>query len=305
MKQLMQPDELIAHMKEKGITFNEMSEQEAKEFLTNNNYYMKLSAYRKNYEKQACGKNKGKYVNLDFAYIKELSTIDMHLRYIIIEMCLDIEHWIKVRLLNEITCNPDEDGYELIKKFLAKDKNFKILKKISLHKSGEYCKDLISKYYPYFPAWVFVELISFGDLVHLCAFYTELYGKPIFNSKLMNVIRDIRNAAAHSNCLLNKLTEKNDGNKQPHSDITSFIKGITSISKDARQKYLNTQFTYSFITLIYIYNELGPEVVKKKRFKQLKEFMENRVLQNKGYFSSEQRIKGFYEFHKKVIDSLQ
>ena len=32
-------------------------------------------------------------------------------------------------------------------------------------------KDLIEKYYPYFPVWVFVELISFGDLLYFCSFY--------------------------------------------------------------------------------------------------------------------------------------
>lgn len=31
---------------------------------------------------------------------------------------------------------------------------------IHKHKSGEYCKNLIEKYYPYFPIWVLVELIS-------------------------------------------------------------------------------------------------------------------------------------------------
>ncbi len=36
-------DELIEHMKNKGITFLEVSESDAKEFLQNNNYYMKLA----------------------------------------------------------------------------------------------------------------------------------------------------------------------------------------------------------------------------------------------------------------------
>lgn len=105
MKALMSVDELIHHMKEKGITFNEVSEEDAKEFLLYNNYYMKLASYRSNYEKCNEGKRKGQYKKLDFGYLKELSTIDMYLRYIVMEMCLDIEHAIKVRLLREITNN--------------------------------------------------------------------------------------------------------------------------------------------------------------------------------------------------------
>lgn len=81
-------------------------------------------------------------------------------------MCLDMEHVIKVKLIDRITKNPEEDGYDIVRKFLAKDDNLRILKNIKGHKSGEYCKDLINKYYLFFPVWVFVKLISFGDLLY-------------------------------------------------------------------------------------------------------------------------------------------
>lgn len=45
------------------------------------------------------------------------------------DMCLDIEHAIKVKLLNEITNNPEEDGYDIVRKFIATDDNFRLLKK--------------------------------------------------------------------------------------------------------------------------------------------------------------------------------
>ena len=79
MKLLKTSDELISHMKIKGIKFDIVKE-EAKIFLQNNNYYMKLASYRANYDKR---KSNGEYINLDFAYLRELSTIDMHLRYLI------------------------------------------------------------------------------------------------------------------------------------------------------------------------------------------------------------------------------
>lgn len=304
MKKLLSIDELIEHMKQKGITFKEVSESDAKEFLQKNNYYMKLAAYRANYEKCPSGKREGQYKKLDFGYLKELSTIDMYLRYIIIDMCLDIEHAIKVKLLNEITNNPEEDGYDIVRKFIATDDNFRLLKRIRSHKSGEYCKDLIEKYYPYFPVWVFVEIISFGDLLYFCSFYEDAYKKKIINNALMNTVRDVRNAAAHSNCLLNKMTEKIDETKQVNSEISNFIGKMDNISKTSRVNNLKYKFANSFVTLLYVYDELMPEYSKNKRYKELQDFMNGRVVKNKSYFNSNSKIVGVYNFHKKVIDNL-
>ena len=297
MKQLLSIDELIQHMKNRGITFNEISENDAKQFLQNNNYYMKLAAYRANYDKCDTGKRQGQYKKLDFGYLKELSTIDMYLRYIVMDMCLDIEHVIKVRLIKNITNNPSEDGYDIVRKFIAQDDNLRILKNIRSHKSGEYCKDLIEKYYPYFPVWVFVELISFGDLLYFCSFYEKIYGVQIINNKLMNTVRDVRNAAAHSNCLLNKMTEKIDSTKQVNNEISSFIIGMKNISKTSRVNNLSYKFTNSFVTVLYVYDSLMNEIPKQKRYKEIQEFMNGRVVKNKQFFQSNSKIVGVYNFH--------
>lgn len=304
MKELLSIEKLIDHMKSKGITFNEVSESDAKKFLQENNYYMKLASYRANYEKCPTGKRAGKYKKLDFGYLKELSTIDMYLRYIIIDMCLDIEHAIKVKLISDVTNNPLEDGYDIVRKFIAKDDNLRILKNIRSHKAGEYCKDLIVKYYPYFPVWVFVELISFGDLLYFCSFYEEVHGVKIVNNTLMNTVRDMRNAAAHSNCILNKMTERIDSTKQVNSDVANFIKKISAISKTSRVNNLNYKFTNNFITLLCVYDSLMLDSSKQKRYKELQEFLDGRVVKNKSFFKSNSKIVGVYNFHKKVIDNL-
>ena len=304
MKKLLSTDELIMHMKDKGITFNEVSEEDAKIFLQKHNYYMKLAAYRANYEKCQEGIRIGQYKKLDFGYLKELSTIDMYLRYIVMDMCLDIEHAIKVKLLNYITENPLEDGYNIVGKFIAKDHNLRILKNIRSHKSGEYCKDLIEKYYPYFPVWVFVELISFGDLLYFCSFYKEIYGVEMVSNTLMNTVRDMRNAAAHSNCLLNKMTERIDSTKQINHAISMFIRNMENISKTSRVNNLNYKFTNSFITLLYVYDTLMPESSKQKRYKEIQMFLNGRAVKNKNFFNSNSKIVSVYRFHKKVVDNL-
>lgn len=275
MKTILSVQEQIQHMKEKGITFQCVTEAEAADFLANNTYYMKLAAYRANYMKYETGARAGQYRDLDFGYLKELSTLDMHLRYFVLQMCLDIEHAIKY-----------------------------ILKSISRQKSGEYCKNLIEKYYPYFPAWVFVEVVSFGTLFRFYKNYNRKHGHPMMNNKLINIVRDLRNASAHSNCLMNHISEKLEESKQPHSEVISFIKGMSNISQSARRKNLRYKFSYNIVTLLYVYDAFVPEVAKKNRYAQLQDFMEKRMLRNKDYFAEHAQLCGTYHFLKKVLDNL-
>lgn len=302
MKQLHTADELISHMKEKGITFNIESEEEAKDFLSYNNYYMKLASYRANYKKYTGGKKDGQYINLDYAYLKELSTIDMRLRYILSHMALDIEHFLKVKLLKDIENNPKEDGYHIIQKFLAKGDNLRILKKIQAHKASDYCKNLIEKYYPYFPAWVFVELISFGDLAYLCEFYNQYYDVKLADKILLNSVRDIRNASSHSNCLINVLVP---GNNKPHYSVVARVKTIEGLTENSRDKKLRNKFIYDFICLLYAYDEIVTSVpTKQHSYTKLDELFSKRMTRHADWFTSNNLITSSYEFAKKILDTL-
>ena len=303
MKQLLTSDELLEHMEKRGIGFTIDDKEHAKDFLENHNYYMKLASYRANFKKHAEGSEKaGQYINLEFAYLRELSTIDRHLRYLIIQMTLDIEHYLKVKLLNAVENNPKEDGYKLIQGFIAKDPDLRSLKKIQKHKSSDYCKDLIEKYYPYFPAWVFVELISFGELAHLCDFYHQKYGEQIVDRILLNSVQDIRNASAHSNCLINCLTP---GNNNAHQSVVDRVKTISTIGKSSRDKKLSNKILYDFVCLLFAYNEVvSSETTKAKCYEELKRFFNGRMIQNKDWFVKNPTITSSYEFAKKVLDKF-
>lgn len=302
MKQLLISDELITHMQEKGIGFNIENKEQAKAFLENNNYYLKLASYRANYKKYTSGKNTGKYIGLEFSYLRELSTIDMKLRYIVVHMALDIEHSLKVSFLKSIEDNPKEDGYRIIQDFLATDDNLKSLKEINKHKSSDYCKNLIEKYYPYFPAWVFVELISFGGLAYLCSFYSKKYDIDLADNILLNSVRDIRNAAAHSNCLINYLLP---GNNKAHNNVVSRVKKISDISKNARDKKLSNKFIYDFTCLLFAYDEIvTSSETKRIRMLELQDLFNKRMLQNKNWFNNNNLITSSYVFMKKILDSF-
>ena len=112
-KPILTPAQQVEHMKSKGIRFNIVSEAEAEAYLRENNNYFKLRAYRKNFDKYVGGENDGKYINLDFAMLKDLSIIDMRLRYLVIHMALDTEHFLRVKLLRRVQ-EEGEDGYQIV-----------------------------------------------------------------------------------------------------------------------------------------------------------------------------------------------
>ena len=141
-------DEQIEHLKDKGILFNIMDESDAKKYLEQNNNYFKLTACRKNYNKHPDGKNKGKYINLEFAYLVDMAIIDMRLRYQIVHMALDIEHHAKLQLLRKLD-EYDEDGYQIVQDYINSltERQKKIYDgEIERCRRSIYCSGIIEKY---------------------------------------------------------------------------------------------------------------------------------------------------------------
>ena len=57
-------DQLVSEMKNsRGINFNYFNENDAVDYLTNVNNYLRTAAYRKNYLKYNKGTHSGKYIN--------------------------------------------------------------------------------------------------------------------------------------------------------------------------------------------------------------------------------------------------
>lgn len=288
-------------MESKGITFHLISRTEAQQFLQRNNYYFKLASYRANYAKRQRGNRAGQYLNLDFAYLKELSTIDMHLRYLILQMCLDIEHHVKLMLIQDIENNPDEDGYNIVEAFDPdKTKRAGILRRAK----NSYARDLICKYKDTlnYPVWTLCELIDFGSLYALYKTYRERYPqrKQLPKYSLLNPIRNLRNAAAHSNCLIYKLrVPKNHGNV---SDINQIISSIPTIRKSMRAQYLSIVPIHDFVVLLYWYSTYvkSPGLLHRRK-QELYYLFFHRMKEHYSYFTNNQYIQNSYLFCSRLV----
>mgnify|MGYP000913572747 FL=1 len=111
-------EEQVEHLRGKGVTFDLCSAEQARETLSDKTYYFKLAAYRVLFEKRIGGAHDGEYVGLDFGYLRDLATIDHMLRYTLLPMTLDIEHFAKIKLMREVTERADEDGYSIVADYL-------------------------------------------------------------------------------------------------------------------------------------------------------------------------------------------
>lgn len=97
MKHRATLDDQIATLRRRGVSFQEMDEEHARYFLTYNSYYFKLKSYENNYKKIEVNGDY-RYVDIDFAYLVELSLIDFAFSRLVSSLCLAIEHSIKVDL---------------------------------------------------------------------------------------------------------------------------------------------------------------------------------------------------------------
>lgn len=169
-KPILSYKEQIEHFTNKDVSFNYISKESALEYLQNNNNFFKLSAYRKNFQKRD---GTDKYLNLDFAYLVDLSIIDTRLRMLILEMALNIEHFAKVQLLKKVTEADDEDGYQIVTDYvnsLDLKERLHLDNEIERNQTSLYVSELYKKYSAKFPIWAFIEILSFGSFIHFYKF---------------------------------------------------------------------------------------------------------------------------------------
>lgn len=67
----------------------------------------------------------GSYINLDFAYLAELTRLDHHLRETVLSLTLDVEHYMKVEL-NRMIMDAGDDPYGLMASFFDSERERKV-----------------------------------------------------------------------------------------------------------------------------------------------------------------------------------
>lgn len=295
----------IKHLEEKGVKFTIMDRTSASVFLSKNNFFFKLKSYAKNFDK---GED-GKYLDLDFAYLVELSKIDMYFRRLIILLSLDIEHYLKVWLINKTTQNQYEDGYNIVSQFMLVNPGFEQ----EIEKKAKYSvtSDLISHYKGNFAVWNIVEVIGLHELLKLTDFYMKKYKVEFREYSLLWSVRFLRNGAAHNNCLLNSLKvpyKKNggEGSFSINKWLNSKLGEYSSITKEERDQHLANPIVHDFVALQLVIRDLLPSKSDSQlnAINQLGHFIHVTCVRKMEYFTNCHHIRSEYEFVRKVFDNL-
>ena len=162
----------------------------SKKFLVEKSYYFKVSAYRENFDYNKLPNGDIKYKDLEIAYLKELSKIDMYLRYTVLELSLDIEHFLKRIIVDSVTKDNTDDGHTIVNNFLAN--NVKTKNSIMQHAKSPYSAGLVTKYINDMPVWVFAEVSTFGDFLFFYSYYYNTKQiKPFIDNKILNEIKTL------------------------------------------------------------------------------------------------------------------
>lgn len=314
LRPMLKISEMVPYLKNKNIKFELVSEYDAEKYLKENNNYYNVTAYKNNFPKYQCGQLAGKYIDLDFAYLKDLSIIDYRTRMLLFKMIIDIEHYLKIRILNKVEELNIENGYNIVNLYLEHDYNDKKYPK-RVHESirkkvtNEYYKKIFSKYdidgdakIENIPIWEFLEIITFGELINFFDFFTQKCN--LYDNKYIFILREInklRNAVAHNSCVLSEL-DKKDNFHSADTLVINYLKNC-GIGKETRTSKLRNSRIRQITYTLYMFNEIvSSDGVKDNVKHEVSKLFYGRIIINRKYYNNNGLLKSIYEYFDKIIE---
>lgn len=226
-------DEQIETLLSHDVRFELCSTGDARGFLLDRTYFFKLKAFDNKFEKDVSGR----YYHLDFAYLQDISTIDYHIRQVVLRLTADIEHAMKVRFNGLLMRKTTENGYSIVRDF--KNHQNSVYKKKGNNRSftfnfrnSPYTGAIIKKYEGNPPAWLIWEVCTLSTTNDFYKFFLEKNKYEDQTYALLDAVRLLRNAASHNNCLLTAPSTK----LQETTALTSLLGELLPVGYDQQQR---------------------------------------------------------------------
>ena len=306
---LLSIDGQITQLKEKGVTFELCSEEEARAYLADRTYYFKLRSFRKLFDKRVGGERDGQYINLDFGHLRALASLDRDLRYALLPLTLDAEHAARTKLIRNITENPDEDGYAVCADYMASlnhDERRRRKRDVGMLKKDIYCGDLLKKYGSdpaKMPSWVLLELFSFGSFVDLYLFCAKRWGDKGMENEhyLLRQAKSVRNACAHSSGMLNGFRQFDDTIET--DDNVEKALANTGLSHRVRTSRMDCPRIKQITTLMYAHSTTITEGRSRERAVESMQRLKARMAEVMELMPTNDAVTSSLNFFTAVIDN--
>lgn len=303
-KPLLSIDEQIAHMQRQGIKFDICSVDEAKDYLANHNNYFRTRSYRTGFLRHESGINNGKFISLDFAALKGLASIDESLRYTLLLMALDIEHQVKMLILKAVH-ESGEDGYLIVQDYLmekSSDSKSSLSKEISVYGKSIYCDGALERYKENPPIWVFLEFLSFGKLTYFSQFVAKRCSDKILEEVYYHLlaIRLLRNACAHSSCVINDLKSHSAGHRTRSTVSQALIE--IGMGHKMRTRRMANERIRQIATLLFTHQLLIKDGASRKRVQIQLHKVYTEINQREALYSHNPPTQAFFDFFGILVD---
>lgn len=298
----------VEHLRSQGVTFDLMSEREAAEYLSGANDYLRTRSYRKLYPRQLEGERKGQYVNLDFASLAALSSLDRQLRETFLAISVDVEHFAKMKVLG-LAQERGEDGYGVVADFeasLSRKQRKALSSTLDRRSQGdEYAGGLISHYQGDMPLWVFVEVIDFGMFLTLYKFCAGRWGDAVMEQEhyVLKGVKALRNATAHNHCTVNGLTASAEGPAYETNELITASLNAAGLgrTKSRRAKLANLRVAQIAATL-YASNALCTRPDTRMRHARLLKALRDRYEGLVPAIRPTNSLASYFDFLWKLVD---
>ena len=217
------------------------------------------------FPKRVGGPRDGQYAGLDFGHLVDLAAIDRELRGFLLPLTLDVENSAKTRLIERITKKPGEDGYSILSDYLAAlnhgDRNRREGELRRLQNDA-YLGPLVSRYsIGEMPAWVFLELSSFGAFADFYLFCANRWGDSRMRDEhyMLRRANSLRNAAAHSSAIVNGLGSPLSAPQLRYPAPLAAALGEIGMSKRLRRSKMRNPRILQMAVLAYAYSRFVPK----------------------------------------------
>lgn len=262
LKPITSPEQQIELLKDKGVTFKGCAEDRALEILANAETYLHLSAYRVLFQRHEDGPDAGKFVNLDFGNLLDVSALDDALRETFRLMAKDVERAVRVWLVSE-AARRGEDGYGIVADFVSSlPRSFRegLRRDLILRShADEYTGSLINHYRDAMPVWVLLEVVPFGMLLAFYLFCVERWGET--NKREVHYalkdVKAVRNCTSHASCLCNGFVSDRETKHATTGVTLEWLNAHGIRNNKGRRARLRNRRTQQLVTTVALHDMLA------------------------------------------------